>query len=159
MSKTAWSVIVFSTVLLVAGCDQENAPSKGGALAINAPLNKFSQEITMPEPLMAVKVKKMRKVNITVKNVGTEPWSSVGDMPVNLSYHWIDSKLRKDSSGIRTPLPNKLNPGESITLSAELQGPAIPGQYTLRWTMVQETVRWFDEAGANYLEMSTKVER
>jgi hypothetical protein len=59
--------------------------------------------------------------------------------------------------GQRTPLPRDIQPGEEVTLNAKIQAPNRPGDYTLRLTMVQERVAWFENYGAQPLDISVKV--
>lgn len=59
--------------------------------------------------------------------------------------------------GRRTVLPHDVQPGETVTLNAAIQAPDQPGDYTLRVTMVKESVAWFENRGAQPLDLPVKV--
>ncbi|AYN92949.1 MULTISPECIES: sulfotransferase family 2 domain-containing protein [unclassified Pseudomonas] len=69
--------------------------------------------------------------------------------PVNLSYHWLDAEgSAVVFDGLRTPLPQPLEPQQTITVPVSVQAPERKGTYTLRITLVQEGVAWFDDSKA-----------
>jgi len=72
-------------------------------------------------------------------------WQANGALPVYLSYHWLsdDKKTALVFEGARTPLPYDLEPGESVSVDANLLAPPKPGAYYLQWDLVQERVIWF----------------
>ncbi len=79
-------------------------------------------------------------VPLRLRNTGGEPWTTErGD---SISYRWVaaDGNSRE---GIRTPLPDALNPGVSTTIHASLRAPAAPGTYQLTWAIVREHVAWY----------------
>jgi SAM-dependent methyltransferase/uncharacterized protein YbaR (Trm112 family) len=84
--------------------------------------------------------------NVRLSNSGTCMLSSKSDPPIFVAYHWktIDGNdlIRE---GIRTPLPIDLMPGQQITVPMKITAPNQPGHYLLEITLVNETVRWFDE--------------
>lgn len=85
---------------------------------------------------------------VTVKNGGSEPWPADGNVSggarANLAYHWTDESSRMvEFDGVRTALPNALAPGKSITVEARVVAPPKPGDYLLRFDVVQESVAWF----------------
>ena len=61
------------------------------------------------------------------------------------------------SDGARTPLPHDVAPGESVSLDATIQVQSAPGEYTLRLTMVQELVAWFEGRGGQPLDIPVTV--
>jgi hypothetical protein len=66
--------------------------------------------------------------------------------PVNLSYRWLEGPPGAPlAEGLRSPLPRPLPPGDAVECRYALEVPAVPGNYTIRVTLVQEHVRWFDE--------------
>lgn len=68
--------------------------------------------------------------------------------PVHLSYKWLEPTSGAQLPGIeglRTTLPRALPPGEDLNVMIRVQAPAVPGEYELRVTMVQEFVAWFDD--------------
>jgi hypothetical protein len=59
--------------------------------------------------------------------------------------------------GRRTVLPHDIEPGEVLTLNAQIQAPDRPGDFTLRVTMVKENVSWFEDRGAQPLDLPVTV--
>jgi hypothetical protein len=49
------------------------------------------------------------------------------------------------ANGHRTSLPTPLGPGRSVTVDLTVELPALPGEYQLAVTLVQEAFAWFDE--------------
>ena len=93
------------------------------------------------------RVAEVLTVPVEVRN-GTKTWlsSQFQYQPVHLSYRWDDSDgQRAVAEGHRTALPAPLAPGASVRLDATVQLPAVPGDYELRLTMVQEHFAWLDE--------------
>ncbi|HVW31245.1 MAG TPA: FkbM family methyltransferase [Acidimicrobiia bacterium] len=93
------------------------------------------------------RVAEVLTVPVEVRN-GTKTWlsSQFRYQPVHLSYRWDDADgHRAVAEGHRTPLPAPLAPGASVRLDATVQLPAVPGDYELRLTMVQEHFAWLDE--------------
>lgn len=74
-------------------------------------------------------------------------WSSVGDKPVYLSYHWLDAQGNVIVfDGVRSSLiGKKLMPMESAPQKMQILTPPSPGSYILLATVVQESVRWFED--------------
>jgi hypothetical protein len=52
-----------------------------------------------------------------------------------------------DFEGERTELAADVPPGGEAKLVATVRGPAAPGDYVLRWDLVQEHTTWFSERG------------
>jgi hypothetical protein len=125
------------------------------------PLNVFKQEIRSPVSLLKLKVGEDATIAVTVKNSGNEPWSNEGiderkTNRVGLGFHWIDSAGKAIKEG-RAVLPTNLMPGSSITLDVKTRAPSQPGDYKLRFSMVQEHVAWFFDKGAPPFVVNVKV--
>ncbi|HSY24011.1 MAG TPA: O-antigen ligase family protein, partial [Polyangiaceae bacterium] len=76
--------------------------------------------------------------------------------------HWVESGStvsQADFEGIRTDLPVDVPPGGVIDIEALVRGPAEPGDYRLRWDLVQEGVTWFSERGNATPEVPIEVLR
>jgi hypothetical protein len=83
-------------------------------------------------------------VPVTVTNTSTFSFSP--SSRVNLSYHWYGSGGAVAVwDGERTPLT--LAPGQSATVTARVTAPAVTGNYTLAFDLVQEGVAWFSSRG------------
>jgi len=83
---------------------------------------------------------------VEVFNGGLGRWSSAPPNPLFLSYHW----LTEDGDlcifdGWRSDIRPPLQRLSTERFSMHVLAPAAPGSYTLRITLVQEWVHWFDE--------------
>jgi len=85
-------------------------------------------------------------VRCEVSNGTAQRLGSYHPAPTHLSYHWFDADGNVTTfEGLRTPLIPPLHPGASQTYELKVAAPPAPGDYRLRITLVQESVRWFDE--------------
>jgi hypothetical protein len=86
--------------------------------------------------------------DVAVHNRSDVRLASAPPHPVNLSYHWLETKSNRtvQFDGLRTALPIPLGPNYSAELPVSIGAPDLPGSYVLRVTLVQEGVRWFDSA-------------
>jgi hypothetical protein len=97
----------------------------------------------VPEELPAGKI---QRVDCTVANKGLAILVSAPPNPVNVSYRWLDGPRGAPlPEGLRSPLPHPLPPGDTVRCRLALETPRDRGDYTLRITLVQEQVRWFDD--------------
>ena len=86
-------------------------------------------------------------ISIVVTNDGSVSWSSANGFAI--SYHWLDTAGETVVwDGLRTTLPEIVVPGASIELMASVEAPRRPGDYLLRWDVVQEGVGWLSETDA-----------
>lgn len=90
-------------------------------------------------------------VRATLRNgISDRPIGSWPPFPVHLSYRW----LRKDGGaelpieGVRTPIEPAIAPKSAQVATVRVEAPAESGEYVLRLTLVQETLRWLDRAPA-----------
>jgi FkbM family methyltransferase len=101
-----------------------------------------------PEPAkLNGRVAEMLSVPLEVRN-GTRTWlsSQFRYQPILVSYRWYDTEGNVAvTEGHRSALPTPLAPGASVRLGATVQLPAVPGDYELAITMVQEHFAWLDE--------------
>ncbi|MDM7998724.1 MAG: hypothetical protein QUS33_01655, partial [Dehalococcoidia bacterium] len=78
--------------------------------------------------------------------------------PVHLAYHWYTSDgYLVQWDGQRSVLLTDLAPGQSTTVTATVSAPGTPGNYILKWDMVQEGVTWFSSAGCNTLDVTVDI--
>lgn len=97
------------------------------------------------------------EVACEIKNAGPVPLASEAPNPVCVSYRWLGPGGVRE--GGRTALPEPLAPGATIGVPLRLVAPGETGEYTLRLTLVQEHVRWFDDVdGANGVTATVAVE-
>ncbi len=85
------------------------------------------------------------EILVEVSNAGPHVWSSGPPNPLVISYHWVDkSGETVVFDGWRSEIQPILQPFSAGRFRAHIVAPATPGAYTLRITLVQEFVRWFD---------------
>ncbi len=87
---------------------------------------------------------------VTLRNDDIYPWvtTKVTDRGINVSYHWrtlTGTLVVKE--GLRSVLPNIIQPRETVTMPLTIMTPSQPGQYLLDLDMVHETIIWFSDAG------------
>jgi FkbM family methyltransferase len=101
-----------------------------------------------PEPgELTGQVAEILSVPVEVRN-GTRSWlsSQFRYQPILVSYRWYDTEGNLAvTEGHRTALPAPLAPGASVRVAATVQLPAVPGNYELSITMVQEHFAWLDD--------------
>jgi hypothetical protein len=158
--RMIWFVCVVLLSLSMIACSEKKEAAAPSAV----PLQVFRQEITSPAPLQTLKVNEKATMKVTVKNIGNEPWPCKGidaqgavANRVGLGFHWLDNTGKIVEPQGRALLPNDLMPGTSVTLEAIVQAPPKPGDYSLRFSMVQEQVAWFYDKGAEPLIIKVKV--
>jgi len=82
---------------------------------------------------------------VEVLNGGPELWSSAPPNPLFLSYHWLaDNRDLCIFDGWRSEIRPPLKGFSAERFRMHVVAPAAPGVYTLRITLVQEWVCWFD---------------
>ncbi len=89
-------------------------------------------------------------VRVEVENGSREELGSFPPFPVQLSYRWFRDGADEAvvAEGLRTALRPPVSPGGTAAYWMRIAAPAAPGRYRLRVTLVQEFVRWLDEAAA-----------
>lgn len=98
-----------------------------------------------------LEMKLSERINLDVEIQNDTDVAWMGDLfrPINLSYHWLDENdnvILLD--GVRTSLPDGgvCSHGSALA-SMEIVAPEQKGKYKLILTMVQESVRWFEDMG------------
>jgi hypothetical protein len=129
------------------------------------PLASFEQSLEVRPPLPKFAAGRVAQLRVRVKNPTSTRWSALGrggfgfERSVHLSYHW----QKADGAvvvfeGERSELPRDLLGGDLVELEATVRAPEEPGRFTLRLTLVQEGVAWFDEAGGAPFDLDIDVE-
>jgi murein DD-endopeptidase MepM/ murein hydrolase activator NlpD len=85
-------------------------------------------------------------VNLTLKNTGNFTWNNTGSNAVQLLYRWLNTQGQTVASNTLA-LPQSVNAGETVTLSATLATPSSSGNYNLQWDMQQGNII-FSQHGA-----------
>jgi len=113
------------------------------------------KEARLPPTLRA---RDMYRVRITLQNTGSQCWQSRDQLPVRLAYRWWTAEgalLAVDP--LRTNLPHRVEPGETVRLWAWLRTPPHPGEYALEWDLLREGDAWFGDMGAAMLRQQVRV--
>ena len=83
-----------------------------------------------------------------IRNNGWDTWRSDTQPPVLVSYHWLDRAGKTVvRDGVRSSLPQPLQPGESTIVHVTVMAPSQAGRYLLQFDLVHEGVTWFSEVG------------
>jgi alpha-tubulin suppressor-like RCC1 family protein len=77
---------------------------------------------------------------VEMQNTGTSIWSEADEFRLG-AYNDSDPFLVENR--VKIPEGVQVCPGESWVFEFSMFGPAIPGEYTSDWKMVQEYVQWF----------------
>lgn len=77
----------------------------------------------------------------------------------SVSYHWITQDgTMVVKEGIRSALPNRVEPGQTLIAPFSIATPQTPGPYILELDLVQEGVTWFSDAGTPGPRFAVNVE-
>jgi hypothetical protein len=126
---------------------------------------------SMRAPLLATLPSAMASGTIgtiacSVRNEGPVALVSGGNHAVFLSYRWYDAAgdLTEVGRSIHTPLPGALEPGATVALSMRVAAPEREGRYSLRASVLQSEVAWFDDIDPGNglvaaVDVSTSVKR
>lgn len=98
-------------------------------------------------------------VLMEIINIGSATWEVKGKNPVHFSYKWSDLERGKTivPDGLRTPLPEKVAPGEKVIIEAMVRSPSKEGTFMLSYQLVKEGEFWFKEAGSTPLRRMVTV--
>ncbi len=98
---------------------------------------------------------------LRVKNTGDVLWLSA-EKPmggfVRLGLKLSDAVGRVLEKGLERPfLPHDVAPGEEVELDVPIRAPATPGQYVIKYDMVDEFRIWFEACGSRPVERTLVV--
>ncbi len=85
-------------------------------------------------------------VNLTLKNTSNFTWDASGNSAVQPLYRWQNAQGQTIATGTLT-LPQNVDAGNTVTLSATIHTPTQSGTYTLQWDMNQGSIV-FSQHGA-----------
>jgi SAM-dependent methyltransferase len=127
--------------------DSEDLKVRLGTKAL-PPISPGDLELDVKERPLNVVADTVFNVTIEIKNSSSYVLDSRPLYPVNIAYHWIDEETSQIIvfDGERSPLIPLLYPESKRSYAAHIRAPGEPGRYILRMTLVQEGVRWFDQA-------------
>ena len=137
--------------------DLEGLRARLGTEAL-PPIASGDLQLSVTAYPMRVVADTMFNVTLGISNSGSYALSSRPPFPVNIAYHWLDSESSQIVvfDGDRSPLAPLLYPASKLSYNAGVRAPKKPGGYTLRMTLVQEGVRWFDQ-GPTLLKCDVSV--
>jgi len=86
-------------------------------------------------------------VTVTFENTGTTDWTDadghrLGSQNPQDNGTWGTNRINLDGA-------DNIPPGASKTFTLQVTAPSAPGTYNFQWRMLQESVEWFGEFGAN----------
>ena len=81
---------------------------------------------------------------VTLRNDGAAALASFHPNPVRFAYIWSNGGGTIGADTGRSRIAPRAEPGSGRRYGVGVVAPAQPGPYTLRITLVQELVRWFD---------------
>jgi len=123
------------------------------------PLSVFSAQISVEAVPSHVPTRTSFPLAIRIRNTGKQTWLASGPRPVNAAYHWLDTAGGVVVyEGRRTSLPYDLNGGDEALLQMIVEAPERPGPHVLRITLVQESVAWFEDYGAEPVDLAIAVD-
>ncbi|MBI3522194.1 MAG: N-acetylmuramoyl-L-alanine amidase [Chloroflexi bacterium] len=128
-------------------------------VTVNGPLIKSYGASYVPQATTLAMSGAQSAVPIQIGNSGNFAWPSGGANPVTLSYHWWSLSENRTAvwDGLRTKLPADVGVGGTATLQAQVRFPQYPGNYLLRWDLVEEGVLWFSGKGVATFDQLVKV--
>jgi hypothetical protein len=87
------------------------------------------------------------RVLCTVENVGGAFLVPAPPFPVDVCYRWFDADgvAAGEGTWLHTPLPRTIVPAGSARFEVLVAPPAVAGRFTLRLTLLQEGIQWFDD--------------
>jgi hypothetical protein len=108
-------------------------------------LRKIELKVSSFASLMRAGAKQL--ISLELRN-GTEViLKSLPPYPIHLAYHWLRTDGQYEIfGGHRTQLKPDAKPGSSVSYEMSAIAPEKPGTYVLRITLVQESIRWFDQS-------------
>lgn len=85
---------------------------------------------------------------LLLTNTGARTWEPCSDTPFQMSYHLYDTEGEAITyDGLRSELPDRVGPGESVEIMGSVAAPAEPGTYRVEWDLLQEEITWFSWKG------------
>ncbi len=99
-------------------------------------------------------------MGLRLRNTGARTWAAQGEQPVHLAYTWFTAagELTEPWDTFRILLPGDVAPGQAVDLpDIPFRTPPLPGEYLLRWDLVEEGVTWFFRRGAAPLERTIEI--
>jgi hypothetical protein len=95
---------------------------------------------------------------VMLTNKGEATWFAMefadSSHPICMSYHWLDaSGSTVVFDGLRTPLTERVRPGDRVSCAMRIEAPPRAGAYTLVLDVIHEQVRWFKSERALQIDI------
>jgi hypothetical protein len=123
------------------------------------PFTTFSERIASSIRLLNVHAGETTSIPLTITNTSGNLWVSAGKYPVTLSYRWFESGKMLGIEGARTFLPQPVDPGQTVSVTARVVIPQDGRNLELKISLVQEGVAWFFARGAAPLNIPVHLSR
>lgn len=91
------------------------------------------------------------------RNGSAVPFGTEGEKPFHVSYVITDADGNR-TDGVRSRFPVPLLPGRDMTVPVRIAAPTAAGEYEIKVMVVQEYVRWYDDAPVYEGRMSVRTE-
>lgn len=100
-------------------------------------------------------------VRLIIRNSGALTWKSGGQPSVMLGYRWLtpDNQPVQGWQDIKSALPSEVSFASTVTMTARVNAPTIPGHYALIWDLFVEGLGWFSDQGSQPLRVDIVVGR
>jgi hypothetical protein len=122
------------------------------------PVRDFRAAIEVPDPPSSIAAAQRVALRVDIANLGADPWPSLGERSVRVSYHWVDENGRVAvQDGERTHLPHDVAPGKRVSTWATIVAPATPGRCRLQLSLVQESIAWLEQVGGKPCELAVTI--
>ena len=139
-----------------AGVEPERIWANGDPL----PADGFRVRMLARPPFAPLAAGQVATIDYTIINRSDYILASAPPHPVHVSYRWlpVDGRAVEEGEPVRSLLPALLPPRGQLRGSAKIITPSLPGEYTLRLTLVQELIAWFDVSDpANSVDIPVDV--
>jgi hypothetical protein len=106
-------------------------------------------------------------VPLQIRNTDVSRWPSSGASRVAVSYRWWDIKtqsfIQEPGPPLVSLLPHRIEPAETVDISAAIRTPAQPGSYILVLELFSRDFYWFSRTGLKpallLVDIEEKVQR
>lgn len=137
------SLVAAGLLLLVMAVEVWASPALQMRLLSEDDADWYQVRLEAPSEVQ-MEVGQVVEVPVAIHHIGRHPWPLPDHYPIRLGAHWYrESDNYRLDAELRWPLPEILNPGESVRLTVPLRALQQPGRYRLEWDLVQEYVTWF----------------
>ena len=99
-----------------------------------------AQFVSQSPPPSVIRAGMTYSVSVTMKNVGTNTWTTGGAYTLTPYVH-SDPTWQQSA----TVVPAATAPGQSVTITFTVTAPAAPGSYHFQWQMLHQGVNWFGD--------------